>query len=300
MRAIRSKYRKNLEQDLDLDNPQKLSDKVQWLKLNYHDPLMTQAADKIAVREIAAEKVGEEHLVPIVGIYQDTDDIDWDSLPDKFVAKTNNGYGSNIVCTDKSKLDKQATLSKLNEWLKPTNSHYWKNYERQYKDIAPRIIVERYIGDKSNAIYEYKFFYIDSKLAFIQVPVERDPENQSDVKLGYYDRDWQEVPMRRRSHEAPKNDIGKPSNLEKMLEVSKVLAADFPVCRVDLYEHEGQIMLGELTLTPSNGLYKFEPNDWDERLGHMLDLPERNNFELVEWKPVEKSLQIRRKKNESR
>ena len=287
IRAIKKKYQSYYGKGLDLSSPRKYSEKIQWLKLNYKSDSITKGADKVEAREVVKSRVGEDILIPVVGVYERVEDIDWETLPKKFVAKINNGCGLNIVCTDRDKLDKDETLAQLDEWLKPIHNHYWRFYEWGYKNIKPRIIIEHFVGDEENRIHEYKFLYINDKLAYIMAPVERSTDNQFDYKIFFYDKNWQKLPLSKVGHEAPGYDITKPDNLDKMLEISENLAAGYPVCRVDLYESGGEVKFGELTFTPSNGLYKLSPAELDEEMLGRLELPVRNNFDIIEWKPIE-------------
>lgn len=290
IKVIIKKYREHFDFNPDLKNPQRFSEKIQWLKLNYKDKNASIGADKVAVRGMVSEKVGKKYLVPVVGIFKNSREIDWDSLPNKFVAKINNGCGLNIICLDKNKLNKEDTLSKLDDWMKATRNHYWKNYEWNYKNIKPQIIIEQYIGNNKNQINEYKFMYVGGKLAFIQVPAERDLKDQFNVKLGYYSSEWDQVSISRKGHPSPDKPISKPKKLKEMLKVSEELAKGFILCRVDLYEVGDEIKFGELTFTPGNGIAEYKPDSWDTRLGQLMQLPKRNNYRYLEWRPVDISI----------
>jgi len=285
--AIERKYKDNFGFAPNLSYPKRFSEKIQWLKLNYRTKEITRGADKVAVRDMVAARVNEDILIPIIGIYKKAEDIDWDSLPEKFVAKINNGCGLNIICTDKAELDKNETLSKLDKWLRPIHNNYWKNYEGNYKKIKPRIIIEEYVGGDRGEIYEYKFMYLSGKLAFIQVPQDRDKDDQFNVKIGYYDEKWNEIPISRVGHALPDVSPRKPQRLDEMVEAARKLSRGFPVCRVDFYEVGGEIKFGELTFTPSNGVAKYRPDMWDERLGSLVKLPRKNVHTLIEWRPFE-------------
>lgn len=287
IRAIEQEFENRLGRKLNLNAPQTLSEKIQWLKLNYNNPLVTLGADKVAGREFVAKQIGVEYLIPLIGVYRDARDIDWAQLPKQFVAKINNGCGLNIICIDKYKMNQHEVINKLNSWLKPVYNHYWRNYEWGYKKIRSRILIEQYIGDENNQINEYKFMYFNGKLAFIQVPTDRKLDDQFSVKLTFFDKDWNRLPFKRESNPVSEVDIPRPKRFIEMLKASKKLASGFPICRVDFYEVGGEVKFGELTFTPSNGLARFEPEGWDLKLGKMLQLPRRNNFTFLEWRPVE-------------
>ena len=140
----------------DIDNPQTFSEKLQWMKLYYHNPLQTLCADKVKVRDYIKEKIGEEYLVPLIGVYDSADDIDFSTLPDRFVMKVNWGSGQNIIVKDKSKLNIKDAKKRLKNWLKPESNHYYSGLEWVYKNIPPKIIIEEYLDSINNQALDYK------------------------------------------------------------------------------------------------------------------------------------------------
>ncbi len=258
---------------LNLDNPKTFNEKIQWLKLYYHNPLMTKCADKVAVRDYIKEKIGAEYLIPIIGVYDNVDDIDWDVLPDKFVAKVNWGSGQNIICTDKSKLDIADAKQKLVQWTLPESNHYYDFLEWVYKDIPPKIIIEEYIEQLDSNIQDYRFFCFNGVVQQIWLDVL---SGSPDHKRHIYDRNWNLLDIKVRWPSINKN-IKKPENLDKMIRLAEILSHDFPHVRVDFYNIQGKIYFGELTFSSMNGTGIFEPFEWDRKLGTLLTLPDIKN-----------------------
>ncbi len=260
---------------LNLDNPQTFNEKIQWLKLNYRNPLMTKCADKVAVRDYVKEKIGEEYLVPIIGVYDKVEDIDWDKLPNKFVAKVNWGSGQNIICKDKSKLDIAEAKSKLLAWMRPCSNHYYNFLEWAYKDIEPKIIIEEYI-ESASILKDYKFYCFDGKAEFLLVSEGHFTENEDYYSIG---DNLNFLPFTK-GGQMSGNQLVVPENFELMKKSAELLSRPFCHVRVDFYEDEkGQPFCGELTFYPGNGTSPFSPIEWDYKWGEMLKLPERTDDE---------------------
>ncbi len=256
---------------LNLDNPKTFNEKIQWQKFYYHDPLMTQCADKVEAREYIKDVVGEKYLVPCLGIYNSVEEIDFDKLPNSFVLKVNWGCKQNIICKDKSKLNIKEAKQKLKKWLDPRSNHYYNYFEWQYKDIKPKIICEKYIiGDK--CLKDYKFHCCNGKLKRLLVIGAMDEKNRF---CNFYDRNLNLLDLKNGG--AVKQDEKVILNdYNKMVELAEKLANPFPICRVDFYEDINKnIYLGELTFTPGNGTDIFEPIEWDYKLGEEFKLPEK-------------------------
>ena len=252
---------------LNLDNPQTFNEKIQWLKLYYRNPLMTKCADKVGVREYIKEKIGEEYLVPIIGIYNSPDEIDFDSLPDKFVMKVNWGSGQNIIVTDKSKLDIKEAKEKLTNWMKRESNHYFSFFEWCYKDIEPKIIIEEFLDFDDNLI-DYKIMCYNGKPKNLFTCSERN----TDLKVTFFDLNWNKLPFNRKYPNSIES-IEKPKFFDEMLKLSEKLAGDFPFVRIDFYCVKDRLYVGEMTFFPGAGHEKFNPVSWDYRLGDLLKLP---------------------------
>lgn len=258
---------------LDLENPQSFNEKIQWLKCYYRDPLITQCADKVAVRDYISETVGKEYLIPALGIYDRPEDIDFSTLPQKFVIKVNWGWGQNIICYNKSQLDIMQVKIQLAEWILPQNNHYFNGLEWCYKDIQPKILIEQYI-EHAGDLVDYKFLCFNGEPYFMFISQNRTPEHDK-MTLDFFDREYHWLPFTRFYPNA-KVPPQKPAAWDEMLRVARALARPFPFVRVDMYENQGQIKIGELTFYPGNGSEPFEPREWDYVFGQRLRLPEPN------------------------
>lgn len=268
---IKLQYRIANGRKLDLREPVRFTEKLQWYKLNYRDPLMTLCSDKYSVREYIISKGYEDILVPLYGVYERAEDIDFDKLPNKFVLKTTNGSHTNILCEDKSKLDINTTRKTLNQWLNAWDGKVGREWA--YHDIPPRIICEEYLDkDKNNDLIDYKFFCFNGEPFSLYVIVERFLEDG--IKLGIYDSKFKKIPYNRADIRDLTTNAVKPKNFEKMLEIARVLSKDFPHVRVDLYNIDGKIIFGELTFYTAGGYQRYEPDEFDFILGEMFELPE--------------------------
>lgn len=265
---LEKQFKKIAGYDLNLGNPGTFNEKIQWLKLYYHNPLMTICADKVAVRDYVKEKIGEEYLVPSIGIYDKVEDINWEKLPDRFVVKVNWGSGQNIICTDKSNLDVDDAKSKLTEWMKPESNHYYNYLEWGYKNIKPKIIIEKYIEQMDGNLLDWKFFCFGGKAHYVQVDIDRSCNHTR----CFYDMNYQKQEFTT-CYPFYKGEVQKPANFEKMRELSEILSKDFPHVRVDWYELDGKIYLGEMTFTHGNGTERFTPFKYDKIMGDLLELP---------------------------
>ncbi|WP_251126345.1 MULTISPECIES: ATP-grasp fold amidoligase family protein [unclassified Exiguobacterium] len=266
---LKFQYKVKMGRELDLVEPMRWTEKIQWYKINYKTPLMRQCADKYEVREYIKSKNLEEILVTLYGVYNDVDDIDFDSLPNKFVMKTSNGSGTNILCKDKSHLNIEETKQSLNEWMRRDN--YAIGREWSYKDINPKIVVEEYLEDKTNifdGINDYKFICFNGKAHYIVLDVDRHVGHKRNI----YDVDWNFIDV---STDYPNfgDRISRPDGLDEMLEVANTLAADFPFVRVDLYFVNNKTYFGELTFYPWTGYVQFTPDKFDFKLGENFILP---------------------------
>jgi hypothetical protein len=261
--------------NLNLDNPKTYNEKIQWLKFNYHNPLLTKCADKVKAREYIKETIGEQYLVPCLGVYNTPDEIDFDKLPNQFVLKVNWGCKQNIIVKDKSKLSVNDAKMKLKNWLKPESNHYYYFFEWQYKDIKPKIICEKYIvSDKY--LKDYKFHCCNGKFKRLLII---GAINEKKRFCNFYDKNLNLLNLKNGGtiKQDEKVDL---NNYSKMVELAEKLAKPFPVCRVDFYEDINKdIYVGELTFTPGNGTDIFEPFEWDYKLGEDLILPKLNNLD---------------------
>ena len=273
--VIKQQFKEYLGYELNLENPQTFNEKLQWLKLYYHDPLMTKYADKYLVREYIKETVGEEYLIPLIGVWDEVEDIDFDSLPNQFVLKVNWGSGQNIIVKDKSKLDIEEAKNKLRNWIKPASNHYYFSYEWPYKNIAPKIICEKYIEQMDGNLIDYKIFCFNGEPKYIQIDFDRFTEH----KRCFYDINWNKINIKY-IYNTHKIDIKISSQmLQNMLALSKQLSNYFCYSRIDFYFINNIIIIGEITFFPEAGIGKFEPIEWDYKFGKLLELPKEKRVE---------------------
>lgn len=257
---------------LDLENPKTFNEKTQWLKLYDSTPLKEKLADKILVRDWIKEKIGEEYLIPMIGTYDSFEDIDFTVLPQKFVIKCNHGAGYNIVVKSKDELDILYVKNKVNHFLK-TNFAFQNGFELHYKNIKPRILIEEYIENNNEDIYDYKVWCFNGKPQYIQFLSER----SSGLKMSFFDTDWKQMEF---VYTYPRHEkaIPRPKNLDKMLELAEKLAQGFAFVRVDFYVlNNGEIKFGEMTFTSYSGYCDWHPAEWDLKLGQKLQLPIQNS-----------------------
>ena len=255
---------------LDLDKPQTFNEKIQYLKLYDRKPKYIVCVDKYKVREYIANIIGSEYLIPLLGVWEKANDIDFDNLPDQFVLKCNHDSGSVIICNNKKRLSKKQTIKKLNKALK--NTGYWFGREWPYKDIKPCILAEKYMTDESGyELKDYKIFVFNGIPQFIQVDFDRFTNHHRN----FYDTTWNYVPFTTCYPTDPNKQIMQPSCLAEMLNIAEKITSDIgkpAFCRIDLYVINNKIYFGEITFYHGSGFEKFEPEEWDEKLGELIDL----------------------------
>ncbi len=263
-------YRGLMGRKLNLKKPVRYNEKLQWLKLYDRNPAYTTMVDKWAVRAYVAEKLGEEYLIPSLGVWDRFEDIDFDALPQAFVLKCTHDSGGLVICRDKATLDMAAAKRKIEKSLK--TDFYRHGREWPYKNVKPRIVAEAYMTDSTSAeLRDYKFFCFGGEPELTLVCSERFAEGG--LHETFYDKAWNRMPVARPGVPVSEVEIPKPLNYEKMLELSRVLAKDIPFVRIDFYEIDGKIYFGEITFFPAGGLVGFEPDEWDTTLGEMIPLP---------------------------
>ena len=265
-------YRVHLGKKLDLEHPVTFNEKMQWLKLYDRRPEYTTMVDKYAVKQYVAEKIGEEYIIPTLGVWDTFDDIDFDTLPEQFVLKCTHDSGGLVICTDKSKLDKDNIRGLLGKYLK--RDYYSIHREWPYKNVKPRIIAEAYMEDSATSeLRDYKFFCFNGEPKVLYVITERKTSGHN-FKLDYFDMDFQHLDFKN-GYENSEYPIDKPLGFEKMKELAVVLSNGIPYVRVDFYEVDGKIYFGELTFFPTSGYGPFDPEEWDYKFGEWITLPQK-------------------------
>jgi len=253
---------------LDLKNPKTFNEKLQWLKLYDRKKIYTKMVDKYDAKEYISNIIGEGYVIPTIGIYDSFDEIDFTQLPKQFVIKCTHDSGGYVICKDKSKLNIEEAMEKINSSLK--NNYYWLWREWPYKNIKPRIIIEEYMEDKkSDELIDYKIMCFNGKAKMLFTCTER--FSKSGVKVTFFDLDFNKLPFTRH-YPSSKVKIEKPVNFEKMIEFAEKLSKNTTFLRVDFYEINKKLYIGELTFYPGAGIEEFEPKEWDYKLGEMIKL----------------------------
>ena len=259
-------YRLKYKLELNLDNPKTIQEKYLWLRLNDKTTLKTQCADKYLVRDFVSERIGKDYLVPLLFHTTDPSQITSENLPDiPFIIKTNHGCGGHITVHDKTKLNYKKLRRSLKKALK--SNFYYKNREWQYKNIAPCIIVEELLSAYNTDILDHKFHCYNGTVHMIEVYIyEKDGK-----KLNFYTRNWEKLDMRCKTL-GNAEFVKKPKKLNTMIDLAQKLSTDFKFVRVDMYNINGKIFIGELTFTPAMGLQSYLPDKWSLILGGQLQL----------------------------
>lgn len=245
-------------------NPSGFNAKIQWLKVYYRHPEMVIQADKFRVREYVKNTIGEEFLVPLVGVFQHADEISWENLPERFVLKANHGTGWNFICNDKKQVNPKKMIKTAGYWL--NQNLYNRTREWQYKNIKPLILCEENINSGNEPLLQLNIHCYSGVPRFIIA------FSYGEKKRGIYDIEWNKLTGETTYREG--NEISKPHNLKHVLEVATKLAGSFPFVRVDLMLKNKQVYFGELTFTPAQGFVRFKPKKLDEIFGKYLVLPE--------------------------
>lgn len=242
---------------LNLERPTTLNEKILWLKFNEYrnNPLVKQCANKLEVRDYIKEKGEDSLLNDMINVYSKPEEIDWDSLPKSFAVKLNVGSGCNRIVRNKEKVDKREISSLINQWLK---KNHWAGYaELQYRDVEPKILIEKFIGDPFSPVppKDYKFYCMNGRCEVILVCLDRGVKTKRhSVKYFFMDRNWNLLPYTPEAFEYTDIVIDKPAELDCAIEKAEKLAADFPFVRVDFYLEEHKIIFGELTFTPAGAM----------------------------------------------
>lgn len=253
---------------LDMDKPKTFNEKIQWLKLYDSTALKTHLADKYLVREWVKEKIGEQYLIPLLGVWDKFDEINFDLLPDRFVLKANHGSGYNIIVDNKKTMDFSVAKEKFNRWIN-TNFAFVFGFELHYKDIPPKIIAEKYMAAENGKMFDYRFYCFDGQPYSIWVDVG---SGTKEHKRDIYDLNWTRKPIRVNYPNLDKPQP-MPKRFEEMKNLAMMLSQGFPIVRVDFYEINEQIYFGEITFTPQSGTGKWDPPEINFVYGSLIKLP---------------------------
>lgn len=264
-------YWLHLGRKLNLKNPKTFNEKLQWLKLYNHKPEYTIMVDKVKAKEYVAKLIGEEHIIPTLGVWDDPDDIDFDALPDQFVLKCNHNSGTGMcICRDKSKLDIEKVKAELRKGLK--ENYYMRWREWPYKNVPRKILAEKFMVDESGTeLKDYKIFCFNGEPRYCQLISDRN----TDEKIDFYDMHWKRlvglVGLNDKVHNS-EYAIPCPESFEDMKQMASLLAKSIPFSRIDFYEINHQAYFGEITFFPATGFGNFNPREWNVKMGDMITL----------------------------
>jgi hypothetical protein len=272
---LKFSFRMKMGYKLDLNNPKTFNEKLQWLKLHNRHAKYTQMVDKYAVKDFVSNMIGEEYIIPTLGVWDRFEDIDFDKLPSQFVLKCTHDSGGLVICKDKSALNKNDARKTINSSLK--KNFYWEGREYPYKDVKPRIIAEKYMVDESGTeLKDYKFFCFNGEPKFFKVDFDRSTVHHAN----YFDLKWNFLKFGEVvCPYVESRKIDQPLNFDNMIEIARKLSANIPFVRIDLYNIKGQIYFGEMTFFPTSGFGPFYPKEWDYKIGQWLKLPNLDSNE---------------------
>lgn len=249
----------------NLEQPETFSEKLQWLKLNGGLERLSPYVDKYRVREYVQQKIGRQHLIPLIGHYSSVDDIPFDLLPQSFVIKATHGSGWNQIVPDKDALNWNEAKQKITGWLE--TNYYDMTGETNYKPLIGHLVIEALLDEPKGDLKDYKFFCFNGNPILIQVDSSRFNEHKRD----FYDVNWNRLDIQYRFPNS-ESLLPVPDQFQQLLSVSSCLSESFPFVRVDLYLHQNHVYFGELTFTPGSGFVTFTPKEYDVMLGSLLDL----------------------------
>lgn len=264
-------YYLRLRKKLNLDNPQTFNEKLQWLKLYDRKPVYSIMVDKYEAKKYVSDMIGEEYIIPTLGVWDRFEDINFDELPESFVLKCTHDSGGLVIVNEKKDFDIKKAKKKINRSLK--RNFYWKGREWPYKDVKPRIIAEKYMQDSiKGSLDDYKFFAFDGVVRALFIATERDKEEET--KFDFYDSEFKHLPFTN-GHPNAEKEPEKPSTFAEMKSLAEKLSKGVPHLRVDFYEVDGKVYFGELTFSHWSGLMPFKPEEWDRTFGDWIVLPKK-------------------------
>ena len=266
---VQALYKYRIGKKLDLTAPVTFNEKLQWLKLYDRNRIYTIMVDKYAAKKYVANLIGQRFIIPTLGVYNHFDEIDFNRLPNSFVIKCTHDSGGLIIVKNKESLNISKAKKKINALLKRNYYKYTKEWP--YKNVKPRIIIEKYMKDKnSSSMKDYKFFCFNGKPEIMYL--SEGLENHKTAEMSFFDMDFNLVDCKRKDYRPLHYKPNKPANFEKMKQFASILSKDIPRVRVDFYEINGKLYFGELTFFTASGYIPFHDEKWNKKLGDMIDL----------------------------
>lgn len=266
--VIKRLYRERMGEEINLKAPKKFSEKLNWLKLYDRKPIYTTMVDKYEVKKYVANKIGEEHIIPSLGVYDKFEDIDFSALPDNFVLKCTHNSGGIIICKGKENFNYEKAKEKINNQL--NHDFYRHAIEWPYKNVKRRIIAEKYMENGGQGLVDYKFYCFNGNPEFLYI--SKGLDNHATASISFVNLDWTFAPYERGDFKPFDKLPEKPSCFEEMIEIAKKLSNGLKFIRVDLYEIEGKVYFSELTFYPCAGFMKFKNPEHDLIIGEMLKI----------------------------
>ena len=265
---LKLKFRILMKKKLNLNNPITYNEKLQWLKLYDRKDIYTKMVDKVEAKEYVASIIGRDYIIPTLGVYDKFDDINFEDLPNQFVMKCTHDSGGVVICKDKKNFDIENAEKIINKFLK--RKYYYSHREWPYKNVKPRIIIEKYMVDESGyELKDYKFFVFDGVVKTMFIATDRNAKTET--CFDFYDEKFNHLPFTN-GHPNSKKTLKKPTGFEEMLELAAKLGNEIPHVRIDFYDINGKVYFGEMTFFHWSGFVPFKPEEWDYKFGEFLNI----------------------------
>lgn len=267
---LKKQFKEKMGYNLNLKNPKTFNEKINWLKIYNRKPMYTILADKYAVRDYITEKIGKEYLIPLIGVWNSVDEIDFASLPNQFVLKCNHDSESVVICKDKNSFDVNSTKDKLSKCLK--RDSYKPGREWSYKNIKRKIIAEKYMEDFSTKeLRDYKFYCFDGYVHALLVATDRQ-SSDNELHFDYFDNNYNHLNLVNHWHPNAPIAPEKPKNYDTMIKLAQILSKGIPHVRIDFYEANNKVYFGEFTFYDNGGYLQIHPDNWELEWGNLIKL----------------------------
>lgn len=270
---LRAMYRASTGKKLNIDAPKGFNEKLQWLKLHDRNPKYINLVDKVEAKKYVQEVIGEEHIIPTIGVWNTFDEIDFSALPEQFVLKCTHDSGTVEIVKNKCTFDVKSARIRFQNAL--ARNHYYGGREWPYKYVKPRIIAEKYMEDYTSSetggeLVDYKFYCFQGKPRFLYIATANFCNGVKNDKMMYKWLDWSDTPFKRPDHAALQYDVKPPEKIEEMIQLAEKLSCGFPFVRTDFYYINDTVYFSELTFYPGSGVGLFEPESWEDEIGSWI------------------------------
>ena len=270
---LEMRFKAHKGKTLNLKNPQSFNEKLQWLKLYDHKPIYTTMVDKYEAKNYVAERIGQEYIIPTLGVWDCFDEIDFDALPDRFVLKCTHDSGGLVIVKDKSKFDRESARNKIEASLK--RNYFWQGREWPYKDVKPRILAEAFMeNEDGEPLRDYKFYCFNGKPRFLYI--SEGLEDHATASISFVTLDWEFAPYERSDYKPFPTLPKKPEKFDEMVLLAEKLSEGIDFLLVDLYQINGKVYFSELTFSPCGGMMPFREEKHDYEIGEMLKLSKQD------------------------